>query len=183
MNWTAPTAPAVATIRATVRTEPDENARYNIARFLGRKPADTARPVKHRAIAAHSTKRRRSAREAAVDEARPFAIQRPAVAVAPRRERRWLQRRRNRFALAHGARDLLDGPPGRRAARESARVRAKSLVMRHRSRRARNSRLCPTGVSAGWRASVAHYVRRWQTRASAGSSMRRTRRSQRSTRA
>jgi HEAT repeat protein len=35
VNWTEPTAPAVAAIRAGVRTEFDENTRYNMARFLG----------------------------------------------------------------------------------------------------------------------------------------------------
>ena len=35
VNWTEPTAPAVAAIRAGVRAEYDENTRYNMARFLG----------------------------------------------------------------------------------------------------------------------------------------------------
>jgi HEAT repeat protein len=35
VNWTEPTAPAVAAIRAEVRAEYDENTRYNMARFLG----------------------------------------------------------------------------------------------------------------------------------------------------
>lgn len=35
VTWTAPSAPAVASIGAAVRAEPDENTRYNMARFLG----------------------------------------------------------------------------------------------------------------------------------------------------
>lgn len=35
VTWTEPSAPAVATIRAAVHAEPDENTRYNMARFLG----------------------------------------------------------------------------------------------------------------------------------------------------
>jgi hypothetical protein len=34
VNWSAPTAAAAATMRSGVRTEIDENARYNMARFL-----------------------------------------------------------------------------------------------------------------------------------------------------
>jgi hypothetical protein len=34
VSWTAPTASAMATIRGAVRTEPDENTRYNMARYL-----------------------------------------------------------------------------------------------------------------------------------------------------
>jgi HEAT repeat protein len=34
VNWSAPTAAAVVTIRSGVRTETDENTRYNMARFL-----------------------------------------------------------------------------------------------------------------------------------------------------
>jgi len=35
-SWTAPPAPAVASIRAAIRTEPDENTRFNMARLLGK---------------------------------------------------------------------------------------------------------------------------------------------------
>jgi HEAT repeat protein len=35
VNWTTPSASAVATISANIRTEQDENTRYNMARFLG----------------------------------------------------------------------------------------------------------------------------------------------------
>lgn len=36
VSWTAPPAPAVASIRAAIRTEVDENTRYNMARLLGK---------------------------------------------------------------------------------------------------------------------------------------------------
>jgi len=36
VSWTAPPAPAVASIRSAIRTEPDENTRFNMARLLGK---------------------------------------------------------------------------------------------------------------------------------------------------
>ncbi len=47
VNWTAPTTAAVAAIRAGVRTERDENTRYNMARFLG---ANLAKDPESRAV-------------------------------------------------------------------------------------------------------------------------------------
>ena len=35
VSWTTPTASAMASMRAAIRTEPDENTRFNMARFLG----------------------------------------------------------------------------------------------------------------------------------------------------
>lgn len=36
VSWSAPPAPAVASIRTAIGTEPDENTRYNMARLLGK---------------------------------------------------------------------------------------------------------------------------------------------------
>jgi HEAT repeat protein len=47
VTWTAPSASAVASIGAAVRSEPDENTRFNMARFLG---ANLARFPQNRAV-------------------------------------------------------------------------------------------------------------------------------------
>jgi hypothetical protein len=69
VNWTEPTAPAVAAIRAGIRAEYDENTRYNMARFLGANLAKfpESRPVLQDLLRTEKSRRiRRSVAEALV---------------------------------------------------------------------------------------------------------------------